>query len=421
MTLRTSHLTAAGLGAVTDAIRIARDQLAPSPVSGSRRRDGGFDEALSRNGAESAPVDARLTTLQYDALPTAPAEATTATELAIQGDGYLAVMGDVAGSPGTYFVQRAQFRTNVNGSLVTAGNLALLGRPTLPDGSFASRVAPLNVRPGAMPARESTQLSITANLDASTAVGDGTKSLTEDLRAEVEIFDRLGRAQNLRLHFSKAAEGEWQYRASVDARQVELAPSTGDVVVGKGSLHFSGEGLLQAHTPTQTLDVTFQGAGGGQRIELGFGDAIAEGGSGLAGTTQFNMPSAVGSTSHDGHAVGTTSGFGVLPDGTVEAHFSNGQRQPIGQVVVAQFRDNQLAHTSDGVFTQTQDSGQAVLGGPGRNGRGTVAFSREVSTLDSSEEPVVASRPQRTVTTNVHVMAAASDMLSRLQTSTVWR
>jgi flagellar hook protein FlgE len=241
------------------------------------------------------------------------------------------------------------------------------------------------------------------------------------LRTELGIFDRLGRTQNLTLHFSKAGEGEWQYRASVDAHQVELAAATGEVVVGEGSLHFSSEGLLQAHTPRQTLDVAFQGVGESQRIELGFGDAIAEGGSGVAGTTQFHMPSAVANTSHNGYPVGTNSGFGVLPDGTVEAHFSNGQRKPIGQVVVAQFRDNQLAHASDGVFAPTQESGQAVLGGPGRNGRGTVGFSRELSTLDSADEPVVALRPQRIVTTNVHVMAAASDMLSRLQASTLWR
>jgi flagellar hook protein FlgE len=423
MTLRSTHLNVAGLRAAMDAIGVARDNLAQFPAQTNRQ---GFQDALNRNGAEPAnTAQARSANLRVGS-PVGPLVHTSvATELGIRGDGYLAVAGDVAGTPGTFFTRSGQFRSAGNGTLVTAANLALLGRPVLPDGTLADSVAPLTIPKAGVPARSTTRLALVANLEASEPLRRfdlAAAAATPAVSGKVDVFDSLGRPHALQLHCNRVGDGQWQYHATLDAAELAAVGvgsevEGGSAEVGNGSLHFSREGLLEQVVSQRPIAVVFGGGAAPQSIELDFGDPLAVGGSGMLGTTQFSMPSALGRVSQDGYSAGATSGIKVQPDGTIEGAFSNGQSRPLGQVVLAQFRLNEgLAQAGDGLFAQTQASGQAVLGAPGRGGRGTlVAETPDSETLEAASEPTNGVRPERVPATSAQVLATADDLLASLR------
>jgi flagellar hook protein FlgE len=75
----------------------------------------------------------------------------------------------------------------------------------------------------------------------------------------------------------------------------------------------------------------------------------------------------------DGFSSGNYTGFTVDPSGVIQAKFSNGNKQTIGQIAVAVVTNQQgLVATGGNNFQTTAASGQSVAGVAGTGGRGSV-------------------------------------------------
>jgi flagellar hook protein FlgE len=189
------------------------------------------------------------------------------------------------------------------------------------------------------------------------------------------------------------------------------------VEVGQGTLTFDTNGaLLDAQTPDLTIDFA-GGATPGQVITMDFGaDINNDGGTGLAGTTQFAAASAVSSQSQDGYASGEFSGVAIDGTGLVQGLYTNGQKIAIGQLAVAKFRSNDgLGRAGAGLWIETRDSGTAALGGASTGGRASVSSGAlEQSNVDLAEEFVGLIQHQRSYSANSKTITTADEMLQEL-------
>lgn len=424
MTLRAMQINVSGLRAESDAIGVAGDNIANVNTTGYKRQREWFEDVLNRNGGASGGFGAgvRMSDVQNVFTQGALAQTGMATDLAINGDGFFAVAGNVGGLQSTFYTRAGEFRMNPSGAVVNAGGLTLLGRTILPDGSLAASVGPLTVPTSGLAARPTAGMALVANLDSSrqpsaTPFDVQNPASTADAGSAVAVYDSLGASHDLQVYFKKISDGSWEYHVVADGADVDPPQPGTNVEVGNGSLSFTSDGALQDVVASQIVDVSFTGgATPNQSIALDFGTPISAGGDGLTGTTQFAMASAVSSMSQDGYSSGAASGVSIMPDGTVLGQYTNGQSLPIGQVVLAQFRStNGLGRAGEGLFIQTSESGQAVLAAPGAGGRGTLTSGAlEGSNVDMGEEMVGIIRHQRAFGANSKVISTADDMLASL-------
>jgi len=104
--------------------------------------------------------------------------------------------------------------------------------------------------------------------------------------------------------------------------------------------------------------------------------------------TQVAATDSTSSTTQNGNASGTLTGFSIGADGTITGTFTNGNTAALGQLALASFADQQGLQSAGGTdYNETLASGQAVVGIAGTGGRGTLSGgSLESSNVDISTE-----------------------------------
>lgn len=112
-------------------------------------------------------------------------------------------------------------------------------------------------------------------------------------------------------------------------------------------------------------------------------------GSGGAGTvTQVAATSDVSSSTQNGYAAGTYTGFSIGSDGTVSASFSNGNTLNVGQLALGTVTNLQgLQSNANGEYSTTLASGSTSIGVSGAGGLGTMEDGAlEASNVNISQE-----------------------------------
>ncbi|RYD99184.1 MAG: flagellar hook-basal body complex protein, partial [Sphingomonadales bacterium] len=169
------------------------------------------------------------------------------------------------------------------------------------------------------------------------------------------------------------------------------------------TLTFDSTGKLTSPSaPTEFSGFLSPGATAEQIITLDLGNA----------TTQVGSPFSVNARSQDGAAVGQFEGVTVGDDGIVRAAFSNGDTQPLGKVVLANFANpSGLRQLGNSTWASTGLSGEARLGEPGANGFGSLmAGAVERSNVDITEELVGLIAAQRNFQANAKALDTASQI-----------
>ena len=93
----------------------------------------------------------------------------------------------------------------------------------------------------------------------------------------------------------------------------------------------------------------------------------------LAQSTQFGGNFAVNAVTQDGYTTGRLIGIDISDTGIVQARFTNGNSQPLGQVAIANFANPQgLQQLGNTQWAETFASGQALRGQAGNSGFGLV-------------------------------------------------
>ena len=121
-------------------------------------------------------------------------------------------------------------------------------------------------------------------------------------------------------------------------------------------------------------------------------------------------------TTQNGYKPGDLVSYQINDDGTVVGNYSNEQTQLLGQIVLANFANNEgLASEGDNVWSATQSSGVALLGAAGTGNFGTLTNGAlEASNVDLSKELVNMIVAQRNYQSNAQTIKTQDQILNTL-------
>lgn len=121
-------------------------------------------------------------------------------------------------------------------------------------------------------------------------------------------------------------------------------------------------------------------------------------------------------TTQNGYKPGDLVSYQINDDGTVVGNYSNEQTQLLGQIVLANFANNEgLASEGDNVWSATQSSGVALLGTAGTGNFGTLTNGAlEASNVDLSKELVNMIVAQRNYQSNAQTIKTRDQILNTL-------
>ena len=132
----------------------------------------------------------------------------------------------------------------------------------------------------------------------------------------------------------------------------------------------------------------------------------------FASSTQFAQPFSVLSVEQDGFTSGRLDGLEIDASGTVRANYTNGQNDPLGKMVLANFNNqNGLKQIGNATYVETAVSGSAQVGEAGSEGFGTIlSGSLERSNVDITEELVNLITAQRNFQSSAKVIETTTTL-----------
>ena len=231
-----------------------------------------------------------------------------------------------------------------------------------------------------------------------------------------EIFDSLGSKHTVSIKWAKTGtttDGGTEWNMIIQVPEPAKINYTGegpDNVV-TGSLRFNSNGSLASFHPATITFSANNGSQSGQNVSLNFGL-----GTDFNGLTSFDKDSSTESISQDGYTGGTLKDLKIDETGTIIGAFTNGQSFGLAQVALASFTNNEGLQSEGGnVFSQTANSGEAVIGAAGTGDKGTIAASKlEASNVDLSRALTDLIVIQRGFQANSKTITTSDEMLNTL-------
>ncbi len=232
-----------------------------------------------------------------------------------------------------------------------------------------------------------TAAEIQAAENVAQATFDPTNSSTYNSSTSVNVFDSLGNPHTLTKYFVKTGGNEWDMFTLIDGRQVpgNQLPTDPGFAPQPTQLTFDSVGKLVTPQPLnniagwEPLDSAGQPNGSNSPVSLDIN---------LTGTTQFASAFAVTAVVQDGFTTGELAGLSIDDQGLLVARYTNGQTRTQGQVVLANFANQQgLTPLGDTAWAQSSASGEPVVGAPQSGTLGAIqSGALEQSNVDLSEQ-----------------------------------
>lgn len=320
----------------------------------------------------------------------------------IEGQGFF-VLGEGEANTPTYYTRAGNFSLNSEGILVNPE-----GKPVLGYAAGGGEVlGPLDVRSVVAENTPTANVTIGGNLfsqsptKAAPPEAPATFSELREASSEaqtVEVWDSLGNRKTIALYFTKI-EGDrtWQVDAYVDG--ADVGGTAGEPTrIGGTTLVFDVSGAPSAG---QTFTATAGWAGAAQ-ANIAFD---------LSGFTQYGTPSSQTSTEIDGQATGQILNYEIQSNGSIIASLDNGSVVEVGVIAVATFNNPDALQRVGASKFRLQD-GEANIGAPGTDGRGTLqGGALERSTVDLATEFTELVVLQRGYQASSQMLNAASTMI----------
>lgn len=230
----------------------------------------------------------------------------------------------------------------------------------------------------------------------------------ESVRTSFIAYDSLGQEMLMDLNVVLESKGNggttWRfYVQSEDSSDLARA-------LGNGTLKFDTNGRFLLSSDT-TIELNLDGSGAltPQTINLNFDQADAL--SALA-TSQ----STIASTGQDGSPIGTLEDYYISEDGIVHGIFSNSLSRNLGQIVLANFvNQDGLVEEAGNLYDVTAASGTPIIGAPGTNGTGrTIGQALELSNVDLSQEFITLINATTGYSANSRVFSTSDQLIQEL-------
>ncbi len=319
-------------------------------------------------------------------------------DLAISGNGFF-VMND---GGALSYTRAGALQVNNKGFVVNAKQQRLQVYPPLPAGGFnTGGLSDLSLTTGVSAPNATTKVDVVANLPASatvptTATFDPADSTSYNNTTSLTIYDSLGAAHTASLYFIKGATANnWSTRLYVD----------GTAVGGAQALTYSNAGNLTAPVGGNITFPAYTPATGAAPLNMTFA---------FGQTSQYGATFTVNATTQDGYTTGRLIGIDIDASGVVQARFTNGRSNALGQIAMASFANPQgLQQLGDSAWAETFASGQALRGEAGNSGFGLVqAGALEASNVDMTTQLVNMITAQRDFQANAQ-MISTSDAITQ--------
>ncbi len=213
------------------------------------------------------------------------------------------------------------------------------------------------------------------------------------------VFDSQGNAHDMSVYFVKTGDNNWQVytRDSSDPNSIAKTATT---------LEFNANGTLVDGAMANNIATGAINGAEPATFSLSFLNSMQQntGANNIVATTQ------------NGYKPGDLVSYQINDDGTVVGNYSNEQTQLLGQIVLANFANNEgLASEGDNVWSATQSSGVALLGTAGTGNFGTLTNGAlEASNVDLSKELVNMIVAQRNYQSNAQTIKTQDQILNTL-------
>jgi flagellar hook protein FlgE len=316
-------------------------------------------------------------------------------DLAMSGQGFFVLNDNGALS----YSRAGAFQVNNEGYVVNAKQQRMQVYPPLANGGFnTGGLSDLSLSTGVSAPNATTNvdvlLNLPANATAPTAAFDPADTSSFNKATSLTIYDSLGAAHTASMYFIKgAAANTWETRVYVD----------GAAVGGANALEYNDTGDLITPATGNIPIGPYTPATGAAQINMNFD---------FGDTSQFGENFTVSSVIQDGYTTGRLIGIDIDGSGVVQARFTNGRSNALGQIAVANFANPQgLQQLGDTSWAETFGSGQAIRGVAGTSGYGLVqAGALEASNVDITEQLVNMITAQRNFQANAQMISTADSI-----------
>jgi len=317
-------------------------------------------------------------------------------DLAMSGQGFFVINDNGALS----YTRAGAFQVNNEGFVVNAKQQRLQVYPPLANGGFnTGGLSDLSLSTGVSAPQATTNADVLLNLPSdvtapATATFDPADTTSYNNATSLTVYDSLGAAHTASMYFVKTATpNAWETHLYVDGTAVGGTQALTYNDVGELTSPATGKITFPAYTPATgaaDMNMTFD-----------FGD-----------TSQYGSNFTVNSVTQDGFTTGRLIGIDIDASGVVQARFTNGRSNPLGQIAVANFANPQgLQQLGDTAWAETFSSGQAIKGVAGNSGYGLVqAGALEASNVDITEQLVNMITAQRNFQANAQMISTADSI-----------
>ena len=317
-------------------------------------------------------------------------------DLAISGSGMFIVNDGGA----LAYTRAGAYQLNRDGFVVNSQQQRLQAYPPLVDGTFnTGGLGDLRLQTTDSPPAATTSVEYLLNLPANAtppliAPFDPANPNTFNQATSLTLFDSLGATHTGTMYFEKTLNpNEWTARMYID----------GTAVGPTQTLQYSNAGVLTAPVGGLLPFNAYAPTTGAAPMTVSVD---------VRQSTQYGANFSVNSVTQDGYTTGRLIGIDINETGVVQARFTNGISQPLGQIAVANFANVQgLQQLGNTQWAETFASGQALRGQAGNSGFGLVqSGALEGANVDVTEQLVNMITAQRNFQANAQMISTADSI-----------
>lgn len=389
------QIALSGLNAANSDLKVTANNIANVNTTGFKESRANFGElfaaGLQSVSSSATGLGTRLTSIQQQFTQGTIDFTGNNLDLAITGDGFF-TLGD---SGARSYSRAGAFNVDREGFVVNSEGLRLQAFPPSNNGFNTAELADLQLVTTNNPPQATTSIAAGLNLpgDAqppAVATLDPTDGQSFNHTTSLSVIDSLGASHTASYYFVKGANpNEWEVSLFVD----------GAPIGGAQPLEFDALGSLTVPA-TGEIASTVALANGAEDLEFTTDFSQA---------TQFGDQFTVNELSQNGFESGRLTGIDISQEGVVFARFTNGQSSALGKLAMANFANVQgLANEGNTTFSETFESGQALLGEAGTSNLGLLeSGALEASNVDLTAELVQMITAQRNFQANAQMISTA--------------
>ena len=414
-----------GLNAASKNLDVIGNNIANASTVGAKISRTEFADVYARAGGGSANIGTGVITKAVTQMFNQGSISTTGNpmDVAINGDGFFQLK-DLNGS--LQYTRNGQFKLDRSGFITSADGGRLLGYPANEQGALVpGQSQPLMVPTSGVKPSITTKVTLELNLDSQKQITadpaaaepiDFNEAGTYNNATSVNAYDAKGQEVVLNYFFQKSAVNTWKVFATANGVAVNQ-DANGDAQPIT-TLNFPVDGIAPINPAGPTLplppvlfDVPPTSNAQGVVTEPIVGIKLD-----VSTVTQYGARFGVTNVTQDGFPPGQLTLVAIQTDGTLLATYSSSKSVPIGQLVLASFRNPQgLQPLGGNNWSGTFASGEAVVGTPGAGNMGVVQASAvEESNVDLTSELVNMMVAQRIYQANAQTLKTQDSVLQTL-------